>query len=106
MKSTYFLSFHPTGEVESVEELVESMKTSIFNVFTDEANISSMTKGKATSSNTEAHITKKDGVVTAEAVVEFEGDAKCALDKGKVTSLIKASVGRSDLKFEKRFVES
>ena len=106
MKTTYFLSFHPTGEVESVEELVQSMKSSILEIFTDETNISSFTKGKASSSSAEAHITKKEGAITAEVVIEFEGESKCALDKGKITSLIKAGVGRSDIKFEKKCIDN
>ena len=105
--STYFVSVYtnektPPGEIE---DLVAGMTKYVHSIFESEANISAFTKGKATSSNTEGHIRMVEGVVTCELLIDLEGEGKCGLDKGKLSSLFKSALGRSDLKFEKRCVE-
>lgn len=107
MRTTYFVSIYTNNKTPAaeVEGLVADMLASVNTIFESEANISAFTKGKATSSNTEGHIRMVEGVVTCELLIDLEGEARCTLDKGKLSSLFKSAVGRTDLKFEKKCVE-
>jgi hypothetical protein len=102
MKATYFVSVSPTIEVG--DEWVDKLSSAV-RIFEDEAVISSLTKGVATSSHTEANITVKGGAVCLEALIDLEGETKSPMDKPKLSTQLKKALGTDKIQVEKKFID-
>jgi hypothetical protein len=107
-KTSFFVSLTTEGyNVDMYTEQAGMMANVFTDIFGDTAKIAVLTKNASiTSCHSEVDVMQSDGKLVGRALVEFEAETRVAINKTKLSQMLRSAAPWDNCKVEKRAVET
>lgn len=107
-KTSFFVSLAAPEEfdADAYQEQAGLMANVFANTFGDVDKLAVLTKNAVGTCRTDVDVAQTEGKLVGRAVVEFDSEARVALDKTRLSQMLKGAAPWKNCKVEKRALEA